>query len=104
MSIMFFLVTTTCISDVIIAVDNSACFRDHWNKMMHFVKTLVIRIGKKASTIHYGARATRLALMKVSGVLILLKGFLRFFSTKPTNEGVHKLKLKQKLQEKKGGV
>ena len=53
-----------CPNDIVIAIDNNACFRDHQGKMMRFLKKLVRQIGR-SKTIYYGAEETRLALMQV---------------------------------------
>ena len=64
-----------CPIDIVIAIDNSACFRDHHGKMMRFIKKLVRRIGR-SKTIYYGAEATRLALMQVCKKISMGGGIL----------------------------
>ena len=53
-----------CPNDVIVAIDSSACFRDHHSRTTKFLKRLVRRIGR-ADTTKYGKEGTRLALMQV---------------------------------------
>lgn len=53
-----------CVNDVIVAVDSSACFRDHHGRMMRFLKKLVRKIGRNEE-IEYGSTKTRLGLMQV---------------------------------------
>jgi len=64
-----------CANDLIVAVDSSACFRDHHGRMMRFLKKLVRKIGR-TDGIQYGGTQTRLGLMQVR--FVNLQRFLKF--------------------------
>ncbi|XP_078481348.1 collagen alpha-1(XIV) chain-like [Ciona intestinalis] len=58
-----------CANDIIMAVDSSACFRDHHAKMMRFLRKLVRRIGR-TENIQYGGTETRLGIMQFSSDIL----------------------------------
>uniref|UniRef100_H2ZBS5 VWFA domain-containing protein n=1 Tax=Ciona savignyi TaxID=51511 RepID=H2ZBS5_CIOSA len=63
------LVAPKCANDIIVAVDSSACFRDHHSKMMRFLRRLVRKIGRTPN-IQYGGDETRLGLMQFSSDIL----------------------------------
>ena len=68
-SFLFFYFTAItapkCPNDILVAVDSSACFRDHHRRMMKFLSKLVHRVGREEELEYSGSEGTRLGLMQV---------------------------------------
>nr|XP_039263579.1 collagen alpha-1(XXVIII) chain-like isoform X5 [Styela clava] len=55
-----------CMNDIIVAVDSSACFRDHHRRMVGFLENLVNQIHKLEGDGGFGEDKTRLGIMQFS--------------------------------------
>lgn len=55
----------SCMNDIIVAVDSSACFRDHHRRMKSFLQRLVGEIHRSKGS-QFGVNETRLAIMQFS--------------------------------------
>jgi len=59
-----------CPNDILVAVDSSACFRDHHRRMMKFLSKLVHRVGRETELEYSGHDGSRLGLMQFSSDIL----------------------------------
>jgi len=96
------LVAPKCPNDILVAVDSSACFRDHHRRMMKFLSKLVHRIGREEQLEYSGASGTRLGLMQFSSDIIFPLDISSFEDyTNPSSNRALTSKVTQSLDDLK---